>query len=283
MSETIAILSPHLDDAILSCGGMIASYRGQGSIHVINLFTKDMPSRIEEERRCADYLGYNSILCNLSDSPRRGYRLPFQMYGRMRKGDERISHKISQIVEEIVSRNGVKKIYAPLAVGMHVDHQHTFDAALRLKGEYERLFYEDIPYGLLPGLTSSRIGLISGKGAPYKGKIIASGIKYAGGRPVRQSWFYLEALLKNTYDGLLASRKTKRVVSVNVPELTEALSDISAVIKEKIKAINFFKSHVKNLFHGSSDIESLLNHHALDVSKGRYKYLERYWRFAGNE
>ena len=34
------IISPHLDDAVFSCGGLILKLKSEGPILVINIFTK---------------------------------------------------------------------------------------------------------------------------------------------------------------------------------------------------------------------------------------------------
>ncbi|NJM07002.1 hypothetical protein HC891_13705 [Candidatus Gracilibacteria bacterium] len=54
-------------------------------------------------------------------------------------------------------------IYAPLAIGEHVDHQLVYAAAVRLsKAGTPVAFYEDIPYVLAAGALERRFGQVDG-------------------------------------------------------------------------------------------------------------------------
>jgi hypothetical protein len=47
---------------------------------------------------------------------------------------------------------GRVRVFAPLAIGNHVDHQLVFWAARSLPPRYGALFYEDYPYAARKGL-----------------------------------------------------------------------------------------------------------------------------------
>jgi len=54
------------------------------------------------------------------------------------------------------------RLYAPLGIGRHVDHQHAFAAGLRLaRVGWDVWFYEDLPYALADGALESRLAEVS--------------------------------------------------------------------------------------------------------------------------
>ncbi len=54
------------------------------------------------------------------------------------------------------------RIYAPLAIGFHVDHQTVFSSAQQLAAAgWDVWLYEDVPYALLPGSKQRRLDEIS--------------------------------------------------------------------------------------------------------------------------
>lgn len=56
------------------------------------------------------------------------------------------------------------RIYAPLGVGNHVDHQLVFGAAARLAASgWDIWLYEDVPYALREGARQRRLDAIAGK------------------------------------------------------------------------------------------------------------------------
>jgi LmbE family N-acetylglucosaminyl deacetylase len=68
----------------------------------------------------------------------------------------RITEEISRVAEESGAKGRVR-VFAPLGVGNHVDHQLLFWAARRLGPRYGVLFYEDYPYAAKPGALHSRL------------------------------------------------------------------------------------------------------------------------------
>ncbi len=60
-------LSPHLDDAVFSCGGQIVLLREQGaSVHVVTAFTGDAP---EPEAPLSDFAALLHALWDAGDNP----------------------------------------------------------------------------------------------------------------------------------------------------------------------------------------------------------------------
>jgi len=53
---------------------------------------------------------------------------------------------------------GSTRVYAPLAIGNHVDHQHAFRTGIALgRRGVEVWFYEDLPYALRPDARALRM------------------------------------------------------------------------------------------------------------------------------
>lgn len=115
----IAVLSPHLDDAVLSLGGLIGREAAAGhSVEVVTCFTEGPPlDTVPPKRRVfADYTA-------------RRAELP----------------AIRQAIGEMIDLGVL--VYAPLGVGHHVDHVEVALAAMSAVAESEAFsrvrFYED--------------------------------------------------------------------------------------------------------------------------------------------
>lgn len=166
--EEIAIVSPHLDDAVLSVGGLIAREVAAGNrVTVVSCFTAGPPldqippaqrvfgdysiRRAEDERALAVLGAAHRWL----DRPERIWRQPplaktlhvFHTPPKITDFSELAT--IRGAIGEWLDRGA--RVYAPLAIGHHVDHTEVALAALRellARGAYDRLrFYED-PYAL---------------------------------------------------------------------------------------------------------------------------------------
>jgi LmbE family N-acetylglucosaminyl deacetylase len=172
MSTDTVILSPHLDDAVLSLGGLISREVAAGRrVEVVSCFTSGPPldtiapahrvfgdysmRRAEDERAMA-VLGASYRWLDLHERIWRQPALPpsgvfpthvFRTPDRMDDFAELKS--IRTAIGELLDRGAT--VYAPLAVGHHVDHVEVALAALREmlgRGAFDHIkFYED-PYAL---------------------------------------------------------------------------------------------------------------------------------------
>ena len=171
-SEAIAIVSPHLDDAVLSLGGMISREVARGrKVEVVSCFTSGPPvdtiapshrifgdyaiRRAEDERAMAvlgaryRWLDLHERIWRQPALPQSGV-FPTHVFRTPEKMDDFAELKsIRAAISEMLDAGAT--IYAPLAVGHHVDHVEVALAALREvlgRGAFDRiLFYED-PYAL---------------------------------------------------------------------------------------------------------------------------------------
>lgn len=185
-------LSPHYDDIALSGGGTAATITSAGGRPEVALIFGDHPDPNESMTEFADTLhkqwGLDAAQVIASRRAEEAiasltlgteaHFLPFRdaIYrGRRYLGDDQLfstpAEDEAQLPYQIIEAAGLGgesvRIYAPLAVGFHVDHQHAFRAGVLLAQRGNEVwFYEDLPYGLLPGACDRRIEAIEGSLSP---------------------------------------------------------------------------------------------------------------------
>ena len=165
---TIALfLSPHLDDAILSCAGRIRHHVTCGErVVLLTAFSHadhddaaGWAARRGEDEAAAACLGAEPHWLGLPDAPFRdpayaGFDFDV-LSGPHAPGDARWrEHLTTRLLEEIEALQP-STIYAPLGVGDHVDHRLVFEAASEL--HLDLRYYEDHPYALVPYAVRHRL------------------------------------------------------------------------------------------------------------------------------
>lgn len=244
-------LSPHLDDAVLSCGGLIRKQTLAGErVLVVTLFAAT-PSyehlspfarfhhllwgrhpdpvgrRRQEDRVALSRLGADPLHLDFLEALYRGlprflYRSNKALFGAIDPKDEGLHVELASAIEEMADRQGKPFLYAPLAVGHHVDHQIARRAAdsLRRQG-YPVIYYEDFPY-------------------------------------VEEE----EALLLALSDG---------------EEWSPTLEGIADTIEEKVEAIALYASQIFYLFRRKATMERQVRAYASSLAPERGP-CERYWK-----
>ncbi|MBN1992880.1 MAG: PIG-L family deacetylase [Anaerolineae bacterium] len=173
-------LSPHFDDVALSCGGAIHRQTRAGqSVLVItvcaappppgdpfSLFAQEMhagwgnPADVVATRQAEDqaamqalgagYLHLHFCDCIYRGQPQAGewyYADETKLFGQIHPADLGLAEKIATAIIEQAIHHEDTRLYAPLAVGHHVDHQLTHTAAWQLRSQgWPVIFYEDYPY-----------------------------------------------------------------------------------------------------------------------------------------
>ena len=155
MSSDTVILSPHFDDAVLSCWDLLA---GAGEVLVVNVFAGE-PS--------AGTLGWWDRLAGASDSAaavrmrieedrqalalagRTAVNLPF-LDSQYRQGDQAPGEIVEALRGVLVAG---ARIYAPASLGdHHRDHTAVRAAALALHAEGANVvLYADLPHATVDG------------------------------------------------------------------------------------------------------------------------------------
>ena len=174
---THVYLSPHLDDAALSCGGLIHQQAQAGEpVVVISLCAgfppaglltpfaeslharwRTMAAEAVTARRAEDHaalqtLGAAPVHLDLPDciyrlDPQTGqalYASEEALWGPVHAAEAGRVAEGAAAVADILHRVAAPRLYAPLALGHHVDHQLTRQAGERLGRVWA--YYEDYPY-----------------------------------------------------------------------------------------------------------------------------------------
>lgn len=165
-SSVVLILSPHLDDAVLSCPTFIQRFPGR--VIVCNIFSqgskaaqKEYRARRREELRAAELLSIETLALDELDAPFRSEKFQtlsgilFSKTAEDRVVQARLVRQLRSLRESL----GASQVFAPLAAGNHVDHRLTRDAALQAFEPADLRFYEDRPYSFVP----EHIGHLRGK------------------------------------------------------------------------------------------------------------------------
>ena len=187
MARKCLYLSPHFDDAALSCGGLIRQtvlegdhvivvtiFGGQPPQPDISSFAADLHARWgesthptdvrgEEDKMAMDLLGAEYLHLAYPDAIYRSadgsflYQSDEELFGPLRNEDSGLVQQIAASVEDIAPpADG--SIYAPLAVGNHVDHQLVRAALISLVSRSSMVaYYEDYPYVEVPGALTQTL------------------------------------------------------------------------------------------------------------------------------
>lgn len=170
-------LSPHLDDAALSCGGLIHQQAQAGEpVLVVSLcagfpphgpltpFAESLHARWQvsaaeavgarraEDRAALQTLGAAAVHLDTPDciyrlDPRTGaalYASEEALWGALPAAEDALVEQAAAALGDILHRLSGRRLYAPLALGHHVDHQLARRVAERT-GEVWA-YYEDYPY-----------------------------------------------------------------------------------------------------------------------------------------
>jgi LmbE family N-acetylglucosaminyl deacetylase len=193
-------LSPHLDDAVLSCGAAIHRQATAGeAVRVITFFAGEVgadaplspfaqvqhgywghPPRPMALRRAEDmaaltllgaevcHLDYLDAVYRADASGQWLYTDLDTLLGSVHPRDPlalRGGMPLADHLAALIPADAEAVVYAPLGVGRHVDHQIVHRAA-RLLGArgYRLAFYEDYPYAERPGAVEAALVAAAAQG-----------------------------------------------------------------------------------------------------------------------
>jgi LmbE family N-acetylglucosaminyl deacetylase len=183
-------LSPHYDDIPLSVGATVSLLSDEGftpeSLVVfgsepdpeqpLTPFARQLhgawgldasdviSSRRAEENTAASILGASTGVLPFRDAIYRGnsYLSDDDLFGVPAGAESALPTGIISALGLPGTPDPAIRIYAPLGVGRHVDHQTVFRAGTELaQAGWDVWFYEDIPYALKPEALKSRLADIA--------------------------------------------------------------------------------------------------------------------------
>lgn len=170
-------LSPHLDDAAYSAGALIFQQTRAGErVVVVTVCAGDPPRdealspfgrglherwqtpaeavavRRAEDRAALSVLGAEAVYLSLPDciyrtDPATGqhlYDTEESLFGPLSPAEEPLVQELAETLRARLAGIGEARVYAPLGIGRHVDHQLTRRAAERL--DVSLRYFEDYPY-----------------------------------------------------------------------------------------------------------------------------------------
>ncbi|MFP3853545.1 MAG: PIG-L deacetylase family protein [Anaerolineales bacterium] len=166
-------LSPHLDDAVFSCGGLIARQVIQGqSVTVLTVCAGDPPPgplsefaqelhqrwgdeqepmetrRQEDLDACSSleaavmHLAVPEAIYRVSATGRHLYASEEEIFGDLEPADNLLIDQLAEAIDEVSPAGS--QLYAPIGIGGHVDHLVVRRAASQL--ERPVWFYHEFPY-----------------------------------------------------------------------------------------------------------------------------------------
>lgn len=165
MSHVVAI-SPHLDDAAFSVGGLLSGRARRGDrVTIVTCFTGNVAEprgfalacqldkgldasvdymalrRAEDLAACA-VIGAAAVHLPFLEAPHRGYGSAAELFAA-RRADDGVLGPLTEAIAALVGALAADVVLGPLAVGNHVDHWVVRDAVAGLPGV---LLWEDWPY-----------------------------------------------------------------------------------------------------------------------------------------
>jgi LmbE family N-acetylglucosaminyl deacetylase len=163
----IVAISPHLDDAAFSVGGLLAAQARAGDrVTIITCFTGNVPKptgfalacqldkglgpqvdymalrRAEDHAACA-VIGAAAVHLPLLEAPHRGYASAPELFAARRDDDAMLAPLTEALAGQIAGL-APDQLLGPLAIGHHVDHWLVRDALAALGVPV--LLWEDWPY-----------------------------------------------------------------------------------------------------------------------------------------
>lgn len=181
-------LSPHLDDAVFSCGGLIARQGANDeTVTVVTVCAGDTPvgeltpmavdlhrrwggagspiaARRAEDRMACGRLGASAVHLEVPDAVYRWaegepmYPEESSLFGSLHPADADLVTRLAALLEDKCPAQA--RLYCPSVLGGHVDHRLTRMAAERLGRPL--WYYQDMPYAARGGVLPADLPLPTG-------------------------------------------------------------------------------------------------------------------------
>jgi LmbE family N-acetylglucosaminyl deacetylase len=308
-------ISPHMDDAVLSCGGRIAMQvsRGEGVL-VVAVFSEIGGTRAvssmpgippgglremqDEDETALGCLEVDHLRLNYRDGAFR-QRFPLLRYGLHLRAEERFAGIFGAIrtdIERICSAAACRNLYLPLGIGQHIDHHLAFRIGFHLKRNPANplavSFYEDIPYALIPHALDYRLRAIglaafsnSHERPSIREKIMAIHRSVRDLTTLTRDRFLRKgALLVALTAGIVWIETVARSIRHRGGEgLRPEVVDAAPFFEKKVAAILDYRSQTPLFFKSEEALRRSLRQYSLDIGGSAEQYLERYWKNTGRD
>lgn len=195
-------ISPHLDDAAFSAGGLLAARAQQGwQVTVATCFTGNVARptgfalacqldkglaaevdymalrRTEDIDACRE-LGARAIHLPFLEAPHRGYETAAMLFQPRLETDD-IVEPLATALAALVAAERPDLILGPLCLGDHVDHHAVRAAMARACTSHDLLWWEDWPYADREARVATRPALIQTLTPDLRTRRIAACAAYA--------------------------------------------------------------------------------------------------------
>ncbi|MCI0455114.1 MAG: PIG-L family deacetylase [Candidatus Dadabacteria bacterium] len=309
-------LSPHLDDVALSCGGRIVKQRSKGeNVLVVTVFTGDIGEykkprdkilepfmntqmRRGEDERAMERLGVDYLWLNYPEALYR-YKSPFALFRSnvcVSSAESRFCEALRSDICKICSATHIKRLYMPLAVGQHIDHQIVFQIGSSLQAkvehELELCYYEELPYVLIPNLLKcrmKRIGINIDESNPGNirtpKKPIMKEIMQVCKAIFNMPFIKKDNLLQRVINLLFLIFYIMFVIYLPKPrggilqgkKITQEICDVSSEMSEKLAAVFEYGSQLISLFGDLEAMRNSIERYSEAIGGTKGQLLERYW------
>lgn len=168
---TVLAISPHLDDAAFSAGGLLATLARAHRVVVATVFTQSVPAptgfalrcqtdkglapeedylalrRAEDAAACAA-LGAEPAWLGLPEAPHRGYETPDALFAGVLPADAGTWEEVLRALQPLARALRPGLVLSCQGLGHHVDHLHVVRAvaAWTARVGVPALWWRDLPY-----------------------------------------------------------------------------------------------------------------------------------------
>src|SRR3712207_6378213 len=185
-------IQPHYDDVPLSCGGTVALLAAGGhEPHMVTVFASELLpqmvgsfaawkherwkltdlDQVLEARRAEDAAAARTLGCGvrwlgLPDAIYRDrYHSDHELFGPLPAEEQELALHLAEEIRHLPEWREGNRVFVPLGIGSHVDHQLVFEAGRYLASqEVEVYAYEDCPYAIhTPEGRRTRLAALDGK------------------------------------------------------------------------------------------------------------------------
>lgn len=276
----ICIVSPHLDDALLSCGILMQRAKAlSNDILVLNIFTAgtNAANRRVEEQNAIGKAGAQPFFLDELDAPDRNpiYWSDAKLFfGALEEVPEAYISKVEDRLNAFFAEHQIDVAYFPLGAGGHIDHRITFKVGMRIKHVAIK-FYEDRPYILWPGVLQGRMQQIGSDAAlPVVTEDMMRGSlgDYHYMKHFVPEGEYQEACLPLYFQAL--NQKSSNVLKSD----SETLVATESELRHLYDCLSLYDSQMKLIY---ADYDTFVKDslHSEHAQSGREIYAERSWTF----